>query len=468
MLNLDTGRNGRGGRGRTRIWNRALCAVASTVILIILLPVSSAAQTVTATAPVMPQVPLFNFANQMPLQFAGEAGPGNLASLSFGVSTLYDDNILSENAARLSDEALSFNSDLAVSGRTERLMVKFDYTPFFLLYRQYDQYDRLNHAANFNLTYRLSPHFILGLHDTFSYATGAYPAITEQQILSGPVSPTALNQTIFPYTTRTLSNMPGLDLTFLKSGRTSFSLSGTYNQRRFGSQGGTGVSLYNTAGFSTGLQYQYRVTAHTSFDLALIHEDSTYRGQNGLFGPVQRFQVESAFVSLASRLGPTLNVAVYGGPQYIRSIGPSVTGLKAPDQVQGAGGGSITKQVRNTAFNLSLQRSVSDGGGLYTSVINTNAIFGVRRRLTGRWEANLHGGAGRSDASLFALSNSRSDTAILGIDLTRPLREGDVFHVSYDSMHQLSKGSLAVAPDFDRNQVTVGIDFRVKAVPLAR
>jgi len=38
-------------------------------------------------------------------------------------------------------------------------------------------------------------------------------------------------------------------------------------------------------------------------------------------------------------------------------------------------------------------------------------------------------------------------------------------HISYDTTHQVSKGTLPISSDYDRNQVSIGFDFRVKALP---
>src|SRR5208337_1570428 len=111
---------------------------------------------------------------QTPLRFEGEELPVNQVSLSMGASALYDDNVLGTNSQRLGDEALSLDSHLGITRQTEHLTASFDYMPFFLLYRQIDQYDRANHAANLNLAYRLTSRVILGLHDTFSYMSGIY------------------------------------------------------------------------------------------------------------------------------------------------------------------------------------------------------------------------------------------------------------------------------------------------------
>jgi hypothetical protein len=441
-----------------------LRASISLVVFVMLLPVGLEAQT-AAPAPAQPSV--YGSGVQTPLQYAGEAAQSNQLALSMGVSTFYNDNVYQINSQRLGDEAVSFDSHLTLSRQTENLTISFDYLPYFLLYRQIDQYDRLNHTADLNLTYRLSSRFIVGLYDTFSYENGVFQSLTGQQIMSGLGSPTALNQTILPYTIRTLSNSSGLDLTYVKSHRTSLTLTGGYNQRKFGSQVAAGQPLYNSRGLSGGLQFQYGVTDHTSFGLLLLHQDATYQGGE-VFGSNLRFQNESAFVSVGSRLFRTVEVTLFGGPQYVRTIGQSSVGNSVAGQFHGSGGGSITKEVRNTALDLSLQRSVSDSGGVYTSVINTNATFGIRRRLVGRWEANCYGGAARADNSLFQLGNERTDALTGGIDFSRRLSRGSVFHISYDTTHQLTKGTLPISATFDRNQVTIGIDYRLKAIPLGR
>jgi hypothetical protein len=445
------------------MWRKTLRTFITFVTFVALFPVGLAAQTVSPAAQAPAQTAGYGSGVQTPLQFEGESGPTNQLSLSMGTSAFYDDNVLQNNSPRLADEAVSFDSHLAFSRRTEKLTVSFDYLPYFLLYRQTDQYDRLNHTAGLNLTYRLGSHFNLGLHDTFSYQNGVFQSLAGQQIMSGLSSPTALNQAISPYATRTLANTSGLDLTYVRSKRTSLTLFGGYDQRKYGSHAVGGQPLYNSQGVSGGLGYQYQVTDHTNVGLSVLHQDSKFSG-NGVFGSYLRFQSESAFVSVGSRLSPTVTVNIFGGSQYIRTLGLA----SSAGHFQGSGGGSITKQVRKTALDLSVQRLVSDGGGLYTLVKNTTAGFGVRRRLVGRWEGQLHGGATRADASLFQLANGRTDALLGGFGLMRPLTASATLRLSYDTTHQLTKGALPISGTFDRNQVTISLDYRLKAIPLGR
>jgi hypothetical protein len=441
-----------------------LRASISLVVFVMLLPVGLGAQTASPAPPPPAQPSVYGSGVQTPLRYAGEVAPVNQLALSMGVSTFYNDNILQSNLQRLSDEAVSFESHLALSRQTENLTITFDYLPYFLLYRQVTQFDRLNHNAGLNLTYRVSSHFNLGLHDNFSYQNGVFQSLTGQQIMSGLGSPTALNQTVFPYTIRTLSNSSGLDLTYVKSQRTSLTLMGGYNQQKFGNQGVAGQPLYNSRGESGGLQYQYRVTEHTSFGLLLLHQDSTFGG-GGASGNL-RFQIESASVSVGSLVSPTVTATIFGGAQYIRTIGQPAAGAGIADQVQPSGGVSITKQVRKTALDLSARRTVADGNGLYTLVKNTTAGLGLRRRLMGRWEANWHGDIARAEGSQFASERTDALSGVFG--LNRPLSSGAMLRVSYETVHQLSRGTLAIWENFDRNQVTISIDYKLKAIPLGR
>ena len=439
----------------------------SLVVFAMVLPVGLVAQTAAPAPPAAAQPAAYGSGVQTPLLYAGEAVPGNELSLSLGASAFYDDNVLARNSERLRDEAASFDSHLTLSRRTENLTISFDYLPYFLLYRQVDQFDRLNHNANLNLTYRLSSRFNLGLYDTISYQNGVFQSLTGPQIMSGLGSPTALNQMIVPYTVRTLSNMSGLDLTFVKSQRTSLTFAGGYIQQKFGSQQVGGQPLYDTRGVSGSFQYQYRLAERITLGLLLLHQDFTFRGGE-VFGNNLRFQAESAIASIGSRLSPTVTVTIFGGPEYVRIIGQSAAGAGIAGHFQSSEGGSITKEVRNTALNLSAQRSVSSSGGLYALVKFTTASLGVRRRLVGRWEANWQGGVARADTSLFQFASGRTDAVTGVFGLNRPLSRGSVFRISYDTTHQLSKGTLPISANFDRNRVTASIDYQLKAIPLGR
>ena len=454
------------GKGCNDFWAASLCALPSSLAIIVLLPAALAAQ---AASPAGASAAVYGSGYQVPLEFARESVPANQVSFHVGVSSFYDDNVLGSNAQRRSDEALCFNGGLGIQHRTKRLTLSFDYAPFFLLYRQITGYDRVNHGLNLNLTYRLSSRFLLALQDGFYYQNGIYSTLTEQPILSGPPPPFGSNGIINPYSVRTLSDMGGVYLTFVKSSRTSITLTGGYNQSKYGAQKQfPNVPLYNGTGFSGGLTLQHHVSAHTSIGILTLHQDTSFQGGQ-ILGNRLRDQIESAYLSFASLLSPSVKITLFGGPQYVRSVGATLATAALSAHFQPSGGGSITKEVRNTALDLSAMRSVTDGGGLYSSVVDTRVFFGARRRLAGRWEARLHADAAREDTSLFRSVNGRIEGLIGGVTISRPLLgQGATLRFSYDSMHQLNNGLLPSAVNFDRNQFAVGFDYQLKSFGLGR
>jgi hypothetical protein len=313
------------------------------------------------------------------------------------------------------------------------------------------------------LKYRFAPRWVLMMSDAAYYQYGLLQAAVGQPLSSGISSPSSPDQSIFSTTARTLSNSGSLDLTFIKSNRSSISITGNYNLQEFSSQVTTGESLFNGRQATGGFQYQYRVTGHTSVGFTLSHEDATYRGDAAL-GGLQRYQTESLLLAFQSHFKPTVTVSLFGGSQYVTTFGESA-GVSTTRHFQWAGGGSVTKEVRRTAVDLSLERRVSDSGGIFGQVEYDTAGIGFRRRLVGRWEADLAGSASRITTTDPQLGNGRADAIKGELDFSRPFGRDASLRISYVNSHQKSSGTLA-SETFDVNLVTLAIDFRLKPIPI--
>jgi hypothetical protein len=72
------------------------------------------------------------------------------------------------------------------------------------------------------------------------------------------------------------------------------------------------------------------------------------------------------------------------------------------------------------------------------------------------------------DNSLFQLAQGRTDGLTGRIDVNRPLLHGSVFHISYSTWHQSSRGNLLIPYNLDRNQIAVGFNYQMKALPFGR
>lgn len=425
-------------------------------------------QAPSQTAWFLNQAGLYGNGEQLPLRYEGEKAAVNLFSLSVGASAFYDDNVLGTNNPRLDDEALSFDSRLALSRQTEHVNFNIDYLPFFLVYRQINQYDRINHAGNSNLAFRLGSHFILGMHDSAAYENGVFQTLSGEGISSGTGTSAGLNQTVLAPAARELSNASSLDLTYLRSERTILTLFGTFDRRDFGSQVASGQGFYNGKIASGGVQYQYRITEHVNLGLLYSYQDSRFLGYTVSLGGNSRYVDNSAVVSLAWHATPTVTLSAFGTPHYVQAYLYSTGTTNGQGRVYGGGGGVLTKQVKRTAVEFSGERILSDGGGLLTYATSTNADIGVRRQVVGRWEARLQVGAARTDALLGEYSGAKLDSLQGNLIVQRPLFQGLTMRLGYEAEHQLSKGSIPLGATFDRNRVTCSIDYQLKAIQFGR
>jgi len=448
-----------------RLWREQRRILISLLAFIALFPLALSAQDVQGSSSSC-QGCVYGGGIQTPLLFEGESALVNQANLSVGASGFYDDNVLAAAKPRVADEAMSFDAHLGITKRSKRLVVNFGYSPFFTLYRTVSQYDRINHTGSLDMTYQWTSRIVLGVHETFSYQNGIYPSLTGQEITAGPAAPIPVDNIVVPYTTRTLYNMPGLDLTFAKSRRTSLSLSGVYSELKFGYKI-AGQPLYNSNGINGGMSFQHTLTAHFDAGMSLLYQNTSYQGGQ-VFGNRLRTEVESAYLTLAYRVSSSISVRVFGGPQYLRTLGLASTKGRIGGTLVASEGANISKRVRSTAVDLAYQRAVNSSGGVYTSVISTTATLGVRRRLVGRWEAGANAGVAREDASIFQLGNGKTDGLLAGASITRPVARGSMFHISYFNVHEMSRGTLPISDNFNRNQVSVGFDYQFKAFPIGR
>ena len=206
--NLESGPAFCYGKHRAQSSEAGPYALLSSLAFIALLPITVVAQgqgpapTPGVNAPAV----VYGGAVQAPLLFEGERVPNNQGGLSFGATSFYDDNVFQLNTHRDADEGLALNTRLDITRQSDRLAASFDYAPFFTIYRQLSQFDRVNHASDLNLVYKLTSRVALGVNNNFIYAEGSYPLLDQLPLLSGPPSPTASSPQILAYSTRTLSD----------------------------------------------------------------------------------------------------------------------------------------------------------------------------------------------------------------------------------------------------------------------
>jgi hypothetical protein len=227
-------------------------------------------------------------------------------------------------------------------------------------------------------------------------------------------------------------------------------------------------NLGNTEERQAGLLYQHRISPHTSLGSNYLFEDIR-------FGSDSRTLVHSAFLSYAQQVSPSLTVSVFGGPQYSRlhevvilPVGP----FRFQIPVFQAGwnwaiGGTLTKRLDKTAFELSVQRQVSSGGGLLGAVVGSSVGASVRRRLPGRWDAGWSAGYA-INRSLGTFFQGRYQSLTAGTGFEHSLTEKLSVRVGYDFLYQRGSGQSSLFGNLDRDLLSVQLSYQFRQIALGR
>jgi opacity protein-like surface antigen len=278
-----------------------------------------------------------------------------------------------------------------------------------------------------------------------------------------------LNGTLFTPTARQLTWSSRIDASYQAAANDSVSLFVGQSRLDFKQQASNAGSLQNAGQKNAGLVYQHRLSPHTTLGMDYQYEDIS-------FGPDSRTLVHSAFFSYAQQVSPSLTLSVFGGPQFSRlhevialPLGPFM--FRIPISLATSNwalGGTVTKQADKTAFQLTAQHQVSDGGGLLGAVVSSSVGTSVRRRLPGRWDASWS--AGYADNRSLDTTSSRGayQSLTAGAGLGRSLTEKLRVRLGYDFIHQRGSGQSQLFGDFDRDLWSVQFSYRFHEIALGR
>jgi hypothetical protein len=194
------------------------------------------------------------------------------------------------------------------------------------------------------------------------------------------------------------------------------------------------------------------------------------------FGSDSRTIVHSAFFSYAQQVSPSLSLSVFGGPQFSQlrevialPLGPFTFRIPVSHATSNwALGGTVTKQLDKTAFQLTAQHQVSDGGGLLGAVVSSSVAGSLRRRLPGRWDASWS--AGYADNRNLDTTHSRGayQSLTAGAGFQRSLTEKLSVRVGYDYIRQLSTGQSQLFGDFGHDLWSLQFSYRFHEIALGR
>jgi opacity protein-like surface antigen len=403
------------------------------------------------------------------LSYAGTPSPRNILLFGLKMGSTYDDNIFRNNQRAVGDVDFLFGPSLSLRREGSRLGLALAYQPQFRIYRKVSEQNAVDQTLAFDLTYRASPRASFRARGSAFYMTGIFQPSQYEGLFPGLGSLSSLNETLFTPTARQLRWSSRIDATYQVSARDSVDLFLASSRLDYKQQILKDENLQNTEQNEAGLVYQHRLSPHTTVGIEYLYEDIR-------FGPDSRTFVQSAFFSYAQQVSPSVTLSVFGGPQFSRlnevvTLPLSTFTLRIPDFQTAwnwAIGGTLTKQLRRTAFQLTAQHEVSNGGGLLGAVVSSSSRASVRRQLPGHWDTIWSAGYADNSSLGSAASRRAFQGLTAGAGLERSFTEKLSFGLKYNFVRQRGTQQSLLFGSLDHNIWSVRFSYSFHAMALGR
>ena len=401
--------------------------------------------------------------------YAGTSPTRNILALGLNAGSSYDDNVLGNNRQRVGDVAFQFGPSLNVRREGQRLSFALSYQPNFRIYRKVSAQNVVDQTLGFDAGYKVSSRLFFRARTSAFYTTGIFQPNQYEESLPGLGSPSSLNTTVFTPTARQLTWSSRSDASYQAGKHDLVGIFAGQSKLDFHQQLSNAGSIQNTDQKDAGLVYQHRLSRHTTLGIDYQYKDIR-------FGSDSRTLVHSAFFSYTQQVSPSLALSVFGGPQFSRvkevitfPLGPFT--IRVPVSLPSSNwalGGTLTKQLDRTAFQLTAQHQVSDGGGLLGAVVSSSAGASARRRLPGRWDAIWSAGYANNSSLDPTSSGAAYQSLTAGVGLGHSLTGKLSVQVGYDFVHQRGTGQSQLFADFDRDLWSVQFSYGFHEIALGR
>jgi len=164
-------------------------------------------------------------------------GRSNYLRGGLAFSSAYDSDVTTgSNGQPISDVTYSIFPTISLDQTRSRLHWVFNYSPGFTFYQKTSSLNQANQNLGVNLTYRLSPHVTLSLHDSFIKTSDVLnqPSSDLQQPVSGGVF--VPNYSVIAPISDQLTNTANATLTYQFAANGMLGASGTFTNLHYSNQ----------------------------------------------------------------------------------------------------------------------------------------------------------------------------------------------------------------------------------------
>jgi hypothetical protein len=378
---------------------------------------------------------------------------------------IHDNNIFSNDAHRQSDNVFQEGALLNVWKTKPLWSVGLQYQPTILLYQTATAFNALDQGLKLDGNYRVLPHLQFRWSESIHYTTGALESAPNEYVSLPNGPPPSLNSTLITPLIRELANQSGLELVYNSSSRSFFEVSGSYAFLDFPGGASSTAGLFNTQSSTGGFGYQYRLTRHFTLGFRYLFQRFHYDVGS-------RDDTHNAFVTALWQTGPHMVVSLFAGPSFsmtgvpltilsgqARTPGAIPSGTTARMLSPGAGV-SLTLRSDQMVLRLTAQRLITDGGGLFTTVVSAYEGAELRHRLGYNSDLVLVASNARSAVLQGFSGRGAVNTQSAGVSVEHSVFENLSVHFEYHVFRQRVNQYVPFA-DVDDGRYTLGIFYRI-------
>lgn len=370
------------------------------------------------------------------------SGLRNNAAFAFRFSTNYDSNLLGSNINPQSGSFESISPRFVANIQRKNFVMDVDYSAGYLVYNEFSDLNKSDHLAGVSFRFRPSPRTFARISEhvsstTNSFATGVNQLLSPTQIFPLP------NQGVFFSRQRIFRNILAGDVEYRVTRDSSLDFFGTYDVERYRSQPFNDLSG-GVAGVRWGYQVSPRLTVSTEYSFSYF----TFNNQ------LNSSRIHSVGVGFRYLLRPGLAIFASGGIQSANIQGITKSG--------GSVVAGFTKSTFMTEFTLAYVNTDTSQVGLATTVRSQGVSGHFRRRLMDKMDFTLDSGYVRN--RLIFNQNVPINTYTAGAGFEYAVRSDLTFFVNYGYVHQRSPVFVLQAPIVSRSTLSVGFEFRLRAL----
>lgn len=340
----------------------------------------------------------------------------------------------------------------------EHAQLGLSYTGNYIYYPQNRSYDGTNQSLTLGLTVQYSSRIVFDFRVSGAVLSNATGAVADAAATNGNFNGTQLFDSRASYANVNAS------MTFIQSPRTSYTFGGGANGYYYQDQ------LASSSGYNLMASANHRVSATTSLGASYTFSTQTATGYSAQFHTVagqyaatlgrlwtvsvsaglSASQISQSFALLLPVIGAdgTLTLQSFPAQSAMRNFYPT-------------GNASLSRQFPRASANVSYNRSVGAGNGLFMSGLSESALAGISYTGARKWNFGIDGRY--TSMTSFGQPPGKTTWYGGGTGVTYEIARFTHLTARFDVGHyDLGAGYLRTA-----EQVSFGLFFSPGSIPLS-